>query len=136
MNLDQIDHVALTVTNMERSIAWYQVVLGLERRHAAVWGNHPAALCAGETCVALFAADTPDPKPQPDHNTLAMRHLAFRVNRAHFEEAQKELAARGVEFEFEDHTISHSIYLSDPDGHRIEITTYELALPQKDSDRR
>ncbi len=127
LKLEQIDHVALTVTNVERSIAWYQEVLGLERRYAAVWGNRPAALCAGETCIALFAADTPDPKAQPDHNTLVMRHVAFRVDRARFEEAQKELVARGVELEFEDHAISRSVYLYDPDGHRIEITTYELA---------
>lgn len=55
-----------------------------------------------------------------------MRHFAFRVDRANFEQAQHELTARGIEFEFEDHTISQSIYLSDPDGHRIELTTFEL----------
>jgi catechol 2,3-dioxygenase-like lactoylglutathione lyase family enzyme len=26
----------------------------------------------------------------------------------------------------EDHTIAHSIYIFDPDGHRVELTTYEL----------
>ncbi len=64
--------------------------------------------------------------PTPNHNTIAMRHLAFRVDRANFEQAQIDLRQRGIEFEFEDHTVSHSIYIYDPDGHRIEITTYEV----------
>jgi len=33
-----IDHVALTVKDVERSVAWYHDVLGLERRHQEVWG--------------------------------------------------------------------------------------------------
>ena len=52
--LQQIDHVALTVTDLEKSIAWYQDVLGLERRYRETWGDCPAMLCAGSTCVALF----------------------------------------------------------------------------------
>jgi catechol-2,3-dioxygenase len=36
------------------------------------------------------------------------------------------LKKRAIPFEFQDHEISHSIYFRDPDGHRIEITTYEL----------
>jgi len=34
--LDGIDHGALAVRDVGRSVAWYQHVLGLERRHAAV----------------------------------------------------------------------------------------------------
>ena len=55
-----------------------------------------------------------------------MRHLAFKVDRANFEQAQQELKARGIEFEFQDHMISHSIYFNDPDGHQIELTTYDV----------
>jgi len=36
------------------------------------------------------------------------------------------LCAKGMEFHFEDHSISHSIYLRDPDGYEIELTTYEF----------
>ncbi|GHO67509.1 hypothetical protein KSC_064010 [Ktedonobacter sp. SOSP1-52] len=44
-----------------------------------------------------------------------------------FERAQVELRERNIPFRFADHTIARSIYLSDPDGHRVELTTYELA---------
>jgi catechol-2,3-dioxygenase len=43
--------------------------------------------------------------------------------------AQQELKTRGVAFEFQDHEISESIYFQDPDGHELEITTYEVAAP-------
>jgi catechol 2,3-dioxygenase-like lactoylglutathione lyase family enzyme len=52
-----------------------------------------------------------------------MRHFAFHTDGESFEQAQDELRRRGVEFSFEDHEITKSIYLFDPDGHRIEITT-------------
>jgi len=38
-----------------------------------------------------------------------------------------ELAEQHIPFSFEDHTLAHSIYVFDPDGHRVELTTYELA---------
>jgi len=52
-------------------------------------------------------------------------HFAFRADRANFETARRELAAKGIVVSYQDHDISHSIYFSDPDGHRLEITTYE-----------
>ena len=124
MLLHHIDHVAISVSDLDGSTRWYQDVLGLERKHADVW-DEPRMLCVGETCVALFrAADRPKPPPGPD--TLSMRHFAFRTDRRGFESAQVALQQRGIEYEFADHEICHSIYLRDPDGHRIEITTYEL----------
>ena len=42
---------------------------------------------------------------------------------------------RGIDFEFEDHGPCHSVYISDPDGHTIEITTYDLQPVGKDDHR-
>ncbi len=61
-----------------------------------------------------------------------MLHLAFRANRENFLAAQRELEKRGIKFEFQDHETSHSIYFRDPDGHQLEITTYDLASPEID----
>jgi catechol 2,3-dioxygenase-like lactoylglutathione lyase family enzyme len=55
-----------------------------------------------------------------------MLHLAFRADRKNFGAAQQELKTRGIKFEFQDHEIAHSIYFRDPDGHQLEITTYEI----------
>jgi catechol 2,3-dioxygenase-like lactoylglutathione lyase family enzyme len=122
-----IDHVALTVKDVERSIAWYRDILGLERRHEEAWGGVPAMMYASETGIALFPAATQDPHPAPERrNSTIMRHLAFQVDRENFLRAQAELRGRGISFAFEDHQISHSIYLIDPDGYEIELTTYDL----------
>jgi catechol-2,3-dioxygenase len=124
--IDHLDHVALAVKDLKRSRQWYQEVLGLERRYEKTWGEVPTMMCAGNTCIALFPTKTQKPKPAPDDDTIAMRHLAFRVSRKNFEQAQIELRHRGMAYEFQDHDIAHSIYFSDPDGHRLELTTYEF----------
>ncbi len=125
--LQQIDHVALTVKDLQGSIAWYKKVLGLEQRYEDVWENSPAMLCAGETCLALFAAHTLQPTAAPDPDTtLIMKHLAFRVDRDNFVQAQAWLQEQHIPFTSEDHTVCHSIYLTDPNGSRLEITTWEV----------
>jgi catechol 2,3-dioxygenase-like lactoylglutathione lyase family enzyme len=124
VRLEQIDHVAVWVTDLERSIAWYRDVLGFERRHPE-WGTFPAMVCIGSTCIALFELEA-DSAPTRDAAGLAMRHLAFRTDRTGFEQARKELSERAIEFVFQDHGSAHSIYFRDPDDYELEITTYEL----------
>ena len=124
MTLSQIDHVALAVREPAKSAEWYRSVLGLERRHQQVWGDWPIMMCAGETCLALFPAKG-DKIAGPSPN-VAMRHLAFRVDKKNFALAQAELQRRQIAFEFQDHQIAHSIYFHDPDGYQLEITTYDL----------
>lgn len=123
--IEHIDHVALAVTNVQHSIQWYQEVLGLERRYQDAWGDCPAVLCAGHTCVALFPSERPSMKRAPAEDSAGMRHLAFRADRSNFEKAQVELRQRGIRYHFEDHGISQSIYFPDPDGYLLEITTME-----------
>lgn len=129
LRLQGIDHVALAVRDVERSAQWYQDVLGLRRLHQDVWGSFPAVVGVGTTSLALFPVEGSDPMPRPGRDTLAMRHVAFRIDGAAFLRAQAELQRRGIPVEFQDHEIAHSIYFHDPDGHQLEITTYELPRP-------
>ncbi len=123
-----LDHIALTVRDQERSLEWYQRILGMQRRYQEGSGpQDPVMVCAGNTCLALFAPETADSLPVPDYHVIAMRHFAFRLDRVNFERAQVELGEQKIPFRFEDHTIAHSMYLFDPDGHRVELTTYELS---------
>jgi catechol 2,3-dioxygenase-like lactoylglutathione lyase family enzyme len=124
--LEGIDHVALAVRDVERSAGWYQDVLGLSRLHREVWGSFPAVVGVGTTSLALFPVASARPDGPPGRGTICVRHVAFRVDRRNFERAQAELRARGIELEFQDHQIAHSIYLRDPDGHQLEITTYQV----------
>jgi catechol 2,3-dioxygenase-like lactoylglutathione lyase family enzyme len=115
-----LDHVALAVRDQQVSDGWYRDVLGLEREHADEWGDTPIALMAHGSGLALFKAP-PDGNP-----AVRLRHIAFRVDRENFDIAQDDLRARGIAFEFQDHAVSQSIYFEDPDGLRLELTTYEV----------
>ena len=129
LTLEGIDHVALAVVDVERSAAWFIETLGFERRFEGMWGGVPVFVGKGETAIALFPRrENPEAAPaesQPRTN-VDMLHLAFRADRKNFLAAQSDLKSRGVRFDFEDHEISHSIYFRSPDGHKFEITTYEM----------
>jgi catechol 2,3-dioxygenase-like lactoylglutathione lyase family enzyme len=119
-----IDHVALSVRDVERSAQWYIDVLGFKRLHEGMWGGVPVFIGKGNTALALFPVRERSGSSSPAD--LRMLHLAMRANRANFLAAQEELRQRGIKFEFQDHEVAHSIYFRDPDGHQLEITTYEL----------
>ena len=124
MQLEGIDHVAVGVRDVEQSAKWYIEILGFERQHDGVWNGVPTFVGKGNTGIALFPAS--HEAKRSSHREIRMLHLAFRANAENFRAAQQELRRRGIEFEFQDHDISHSIYFYDPDGHELEITTYEL----------
>jgi catechol 2,3-dioxygenase-like lactoylglutathione lyase family enzyme len=126
MELEGIDHVALAVRDVEQAANWYMDVLGFERRYAEMWDGIPTFIAKGNTAVALFPLRNNDSRSATRTGRIGMLHLAFRADRRNFLSAQEELKRRGIKFEFQDHEISHSIYFRDPDGHELEITTYEL----------
>jgi catechol 2,3-dioxygenase-like lactoylglutathione lyase family enzyme len=130
LNIEGLDHIAIVVRDLKASTEWYERVLGLERKFADVWGDVPVMLAArgeGRSGVALFPISVEKPQPLPARrSSLAVDHVAFRVDRENFERARGRLRELGISFEFEDHTVSHSIYFDDPDGNRLEITTYEV----------
>jgi Lactoylglutathione lyase and related lyases len=129
MQLEGLDHVALGVRDIEHSAKWYIEVLGFERLHEGMWDGVPTFIGKGKTGIALFPASSNAKSTSSSHRDVRMLHLAFRANKENFLAAQRELKKRGIGFEFQDHEISHSIYFRDPDGHHLEITTYELPQP-------
>jgi catechol 2,3-dioxygenase-like lactoylglutathione lyase family enzyme len=126
MQLEGIDHVAMSVRDVERAAQWYIDVLGFEHRHKDLWGGVPTFIGKGTIAIALFPAKPDAKSPSRSRDEIKMLHLAFRADRKNFLAAQEELKRHGIKFEFSDHEISHSIYFRDPDGHQLEITTYEL----------
>ena len=116
-----IDHVALAVRDVRSSARWYEQVLGLRRLHEDAWGDFPAVVGNGTTAVALFPVEGGSPGPRPDRGTIAMRHLAFRVDRANLTAAKATLSEQGIPFTEQHHGIAESIYFFDPDGHELEV---------------
>src|SRR5438270_943268 len=104
IEVEGIDHVALSVRDVERSAQWYIDVLGFERRHQGMWDGIPVFIGKGTTSIALFPA-----KSNPTSTSLAavasakaasarggvrVLHLALRANRENFVSAQEELKRR------------------------------------------
>jgi catechol 2,3-dioxygenase-like lactoylglutathione lyase family enzyme len=120
-----LDHVALSVSDLRRSAEFYADVLGLERAYDE-W-HEPVFMVAAGTGLALFSVESHESSGDPDAKPPArFLHVAFRVGRKGFEAARAELAERGLEPRFADHGSVHSLYFDDPDGHTIELSTYEV----------
>lgn len=120
---EHLDHIALTVHDLGRSADWYQNTLCLEVRghyRDTTGRGRPVVLGSGSGNVALFpAAEEHTPTP-------LQGHIAFKLNRANFDQAQTHLRQLGITFDYVEYKTCHSIYFSDPDGYQIELSTWEL----------
>lgn len=121
-----LDHVAIGVGDVQRSREFYERVLGFERLHPE-W-DEPVVMGTAGTGVAIFDREAQPSSTPAEVEPPAVRilHIAFRVDRSGFEEAEQALAEEGAEPKFSDHGLSHSLYIRDPDGHQIELTTYDV----------
>jgi catechol 2,3-dioxygenase len=109
--------VHLTVSDLDRSVAFYQDALGLrlDRREEPV-----AALGAGgEDLVVLH--EEPGARPAGRHAGLYHYALLF-PSREELARAVQRLAVTRTPIDgASDHGVSEAIYLSDPDGNGIEL---------------
>ena len=121
MQLDFIDHFAISVKNLQTAFDWYHKVFGFEMFHQwkTTW-----LIQLGSMKIGLF--ERPNAATIDDlDNKIAFQHLAFHVSAEEFIEAQIELAALNVQIDGpEDTGVAYSIFVNDPDGHLLELTTY------------
>jgi|GEM_PF-140958 len=120
LQLRFLDHVAIRVKDLDASCQWYQDVLGLSAHQMPEWGPFPIFLLVGQTGVALF----PKSHQPPETSPLPMvDHFAFNVDGENFNKAQHRFKELGIPFQIQDHHYFHSVYIQDPDGHTVELTT-------------
>ncbi len=121
--IKHLDHVAIYVENVDKSMEWYNKVFGFEHIHADIWGKHPAFMAIDNFGIAIFPAKQkglPAPSRQ-EHKTID--HFAFRVTFENFKKARKHYQDLNIDFDFQHHKAFDSIYVKDPDGHTVELTT-------------
>lgn len=121
-----LDHIVLRVADMERSVAWYRDELGLEPVRLDEWR-------AGRAPFVSMRVDegTIIDLQQGDITGINMDHLALVVEGAHLTDLT-DLAASGRFGEvgpprrlFGARGTGSGIYLRDPDGHTVELRSYD-----------
>ena len=118
----RIGHVHLTVSDLDRSLAFYRDVLGFEV--TARYGPAAVFLSAGgyhhhiglNTWAGRGA-------PRPASGTTGLYHFAILFpDRATLGATVRRVVEAGVSLEgAADHGVSEAIYLRDPDGNGVEL---------------
>jgi catechol 2,3-dioxygenase len=114
----QIGAVTLRVSDLDRSLAFYTNVLGLQSQGGDGGG---ATLGAGSTPLVTLI-ESPGARPKPRRAT-GLYHFAILVpSRLELARSLARLVqAGGQEPGASDHGVSEALYLSDPDGNGIEV---------------
>jgi catechol-2,3-dioxygenase len=126
MEVKELGHVVLYVSDLERSVHFYRDVLGWKPVvPAESMGFRAAAFSSGRTHHELLLIEVgKDATPIPAGRRLGMYHFGLKVG-----ESDDELRAvldTLVDNEVKivgasDHTVTHSVYIEDPDGNEIEL---------------
>jgi catechol-2,3-dioxygenase len=99
----ELNHIALRVTDIDRSVRFYRHHLGLR---VLSRGTSTAFLDCGPHFVALFRRDEP-----------GMDHYCYTIDGYDQKDAAGRLRAVGLEPEL----VSDRIYFRDPDGLRVQL---------------
>ena len=125
-----INHIGITVTDLERSTSWYTDVLGLaplmEEQHPDGQGN---AVVLGKPdfsmCVGLHAHDG-NRRERFSEESTGLDHISFLVpNRAELAEWESRLVELGVEHSpINDRGAYPALVFRDPDNIQLEFFSF------------
>jgi catechol-2,3-dioxygenase len=126
MQVNELGHLVLYVKDLERSRHFYGDVLGWKEVSGGGAMPFPAAaFSSGRTHHELLLIEVgPNAAPVPPGRRLGLYHFGLKVGESDDElrAARAELEAAGVPIVgASDHTVTHSLYIADPDGNEIEL---------------
>jgi catechol 2,3-dioxygenase len=125
MSVKELGHLVLYVRDVKRSAAFYGDVLGWESVLPAGAGAPVAAFSSGRTHHELLLIEVGEgaaPLPQGRH--VGLYHFGLKVGDSDDElrEVVKRLEEANVTVVgASDHTVTHSLYILDPDGNDVEL---------------
>jgi catechol 2,3-dioxygenase len=116
----RVGPVQLQVSDLARSLNYYQQVLGLRLLGQ---GNGRATLGAqGDNTPLVELVERPDARPVPRRGQLGLYHFAILLpDRRALGRFVRHLASLGARAGASDHLVSEALYLHDPDGLGIEV---------------
>ena len=126
--IDRLDHVVLRVVDLDRSITFYEGVLGcaVERRIDELG---LVQLRAGASLIDLVGVETPLGRAGGDAPAASGRnvdHFALNLTYFDFEAIRDHLASHGIEPgdpapRYGADGFGPSVYITDPDGNTVEL---------------
>jgi catechol 2,3-dioxygenase len=123
VNVKELGHIVLYVSDMERSRRFYGDVLGW--REVARVGDMGAVFSSGRTHHELLLLEVgAEAQAIPQGRRLGLYHFGLKIGETDEElrDAIRHLQSEGVTIVgTADHTVTHSLYIVDPDGNEIEL---------------
>jgi catechol 2,3-dioxygenase-like lactoylglutathione lyase family enzyme len=119
-----LEHVNLTVADLNRSVQFYCQLLGLQPRwRGQTTDGKPAAHIGDDHCyLALFEA-TQAGRASQDYESPGLNHFGFVID--NLDEAKARLETLGAETTGEQsYEPGRRIYFIDPDGIEVELVEY------------
>lgn len=116
--IDRIARVDLRVQDVDRSLAFYRDVVGLEVADSSPSGASLRS-SGGPVMLTLSSNDVTGPA---ERGATGLFHVAIRFpDRASLGDALARVVAAGLELGASDHGVSEALYVDDPDGNGIEL---------------
>ncbi|MGQ9857790.1 MAG: VOC family protein [Thermodesulfobacteriota bacterium] len=125
MRIERLDHLVLTVCDLEAAIVFYQRVMGMQ---PVTLADGRKALEFGESRINLHTRDTPA-RPKAKNPTPGSADLCF-VSATPIRSVIEHLDRLGVPIEVgpvpREGALGNmtSVYFRDPDGNLIEVASY------------
>ncbi|MDO9286603.1 MAG: VOC family protein [Aquabacterium sp.] len=146
MKIQRMHHVAYRCKDAKQTVEWYREHLDMEFVLAIAEDHVPSThapdpymhvfMDAGGGNVLAFFELPNSPEQGKDPNTPEwVQHIAFKLGSMdELMAAKAKLQAAGIDvLGPTDHTIFHSIYFFDPNGHRLELAV-DTATPKMQQD--
>ena len=116
----RIGRVVLQVSDLARSLAYYEQVLGFRVLERATGKAMLGAQSGDQPLIELH--ERPGATPVPRRGRLGLYHFAILLpDRTQLGRLLRHLAEQGERAGMSDHLVSEALYLSDPDGLGIEV---------------
>lgn len=112
------DFVALKVTNLERSLQFYQKVIGLK----VLEQTKNKAILTADGKTGLVSLEQPANVLPKKGRTTGLYHFALLLpRRSDLADVLEHFIRLNIPLGAADHLVSEALYLSDPDGNGIEL---------------
>lgn len=124
MHVRELGHIVLYVRDVEKSRHFYGQILGW-KEIAEGSSDQVAAFSSGRTHHELLLIEVGSrAAPIPPNPRLGLYHFGLRIGETDddLREAIETCQREGVRIVgAADHTVTHSLYVTDPDGNEIEL---------------